>query len=240
MCFFDYMSSSPIPGYKNVSYIRDIPSIQMEFHGRSKSEINKAFIVNKNKVSKLDGFVTMTVPLAEHIKKIYGLDKPYVLFQNYPSWKETPTVKRDEFVYIGGIPMKYDKHLEFLSSLEKSSGIKSLFVKRERHIVLNYDFGSKYGLLMNVIDFNQAEESLTRKLLLYLMCGMNPVIHESFSESIKYCRNNGVEPLVYRDVDDISSQIPEHKFGEIDRHLFSMEVRVKYLRKSLEELRGRL
>jgi len=250
VAFFDYTVTSPISGMKNIGYVRDLPSVQLDFIGRSQKEVEKTRLLHKSMIEKLDGIVTMTVPLYEHIKELYDVSKPFRLFRNHPSWFETPKEKRDEFVYIGAIPVKFDNTLGFLSELTEMTGYPAHFIRRKDYksnsqaqacMHLNdYDYGSAYGLLINENGFPQAEECLPRKLFRYLMCGIKPVFHESFVESIEYCREHRVWPLVYCDIQDLVDKLPEHDFGPgmdfENRRRFSMEENVGELIEKLDSL----
>jgi len=254
--FFDYTQTEPEPGAINIGYIRDLPSVQLDFIGKPRNEVLAALDLHRHKISRLQGFVTMTHTLARHIIQLYGLppDFPYEIFMNYPDYRPAPTPdeKRDEFVYIGAIPVKFTETLKFLTQLQDRTGFESFFVKRKNYKnnpltndclhVDNYDFGSRYGLLINVNDFPQAAECLPRKILLYLMAGIYPVFHESFTESIAYCHDNGVPPIVYRTVDDLVEFINNNSSinnNIIKRQHYSMEFREAELISKLDRLRQR-
>jgi len=239
--FFDYMSTGIKPGFRNISYIRDIPHLQMKDHEWAKEKVDKCFRKNRNQVKQLDGFVTMTKVFAENIKRTYDIDIPYVLFRSYPYWRQTPQQKRPEFVYIGSKPIRIQKHNAWMKSLSTATGLpaKSYYYDlstTERAKIVGYDYGSEYGILINVYGFNQAHECLNRKLLVYLMSGMKPVIHESFLESIRYVKATGVQPLVYTTPQDLAKKIDKHQFGRIKRKYYSMEQRIGDLKIGLTKL----
>jgi len=243
--FYDYTNTDFINDALNFSYIRDLPTVQMEYQNFDKEIIDKTFNLHKEKVKKLNGFVTMTDTFARHIKNIYDINIPYVKFRNYPIWKDTQENKRNEFVYVANVPNRFEKYIKFLDELKEKINMKTIFVKYSRSFYLrktfeyeenmklldyristdDYDYSSKYGLLLNVDNYNQAEEGLPRKLLLYLMCGIQPIIHSSFVESINYCKNTGINPLIYDKIDDIVDNIKTHKFSNINRKYYSFEER---------------
>lgn len=246
--FFDYTHTSPTPGMINVGYIRDLPSSQLSFLKRPQTEVTAIFEQHKNMIKQLQGFVTMTDTLAKHIIEMYDLppDMPYMLFRNYPNWRITPDIKRDEFVYIGAIPVKFDATLKFLSDLKTKTGFDCKFIKRKYYEnnpltdscmhVDKYDYGSRFGLLINENKFPQAEECLPRKILLYLMCGIYPVFHDSFVESINYCKSAGVDPVVYSTLNELVDRVKKHDYTSIDRPRYSMEMREHELVSGLKML----
>lgn len=242
LAFFDYMTANPIHGCFNIGYVRDIPHIQLQDGGFPPSKIASVFKIHHAKIRKLDAFVTMTELLAKQIKNSYNIDIPHALFQNFPSWQPSPLEKRNEFVYLGAKPIKSDMHESYLKSIEERTQIKVLWkyytrVNGLRGYIANYDYASKYGLSVNATNFNQAREALNRKVLIYLMCGMFPVIHESFESIISFLRDNGISPLVFSSPIDIAEKIPTHEFGTIDRKSFCIENRIPEL---LSKIRGML
>lgn len=239
ICFFDYMTQQPIKGCYNIGFVRDLPHIQLEDGGFPKDKIINAFNKHKAMVNRLDAMITMTDTFAKHILSAYGINKPYRLFQNFPSWQETPLMKRNEFLYLGAKPIKFQDHEKWLNELSiKSSKIVicKYYDKLKpgvRGHISNYDYGSKYGLSTNAVNFNQAHEALNRKVMVYLMSGMYPVMHKSFIEAIKFVKSNGVNPLIYDTIEDIISQIYSHDFGIIDRKRWCIENRLPELKSML-------
>ena len=252
--FYDYTVTLPKTGYINIPYIRDLPSIQAKFVGIPKSRVDALFNEYKKRTRNINAFITMTPTFAEHIKTVYNINVKYGIFMAYPSWEETPSDKRDEIVYIdhsSTVPFGFEEHLDYLHNITTTTGIKTIFsslkfndtassiVNTNKYNVTTipltkYDCGSAYGLLMNTNNFNQASECLNRKLLKYLMYGMNPLIHESFVESIRYVKSKDIQPLVYTHINDIN--IENHNFGSIDKRHFCMAERVPDLKRELIRL----
>ena len=97
--FYDGGNGHPMKGCLNIPYIRDLPSVQLEYGNRPKDAI--IFLKKyKELYRNIDGFITMTDRLAEHIKRLYGINVPHGIFRNYPSWHESPKQKAREIVYI--------------------------------------------------------------------------------------------------------------------------------------------
>jgi hypothetical protein len=254
--FFDYIGNSPRDGFINIAYVRDLPSVQSTFAGFDKKRTSAARVRQREKAVKLAAFITMTDPLADHTRKIYGIDIPHGIFRAYPSWQPAPSKKRKEIVYIDNasvIPLFYDDHLSFLDRITRMTGIKTVFASGKfagtatRIIAKNrlkvtvvpkadYDYGSEYGILMLTNKrFSQAGESLPRKLLLYAMSGIKPLMDPPWAECIKYMKSCKIEPFVYHTPDDIKN-IADHEFGSWNPKYFSMEERLPDLRSEIRRL----
>jgi len=239
ICFFDYMTQQPIKGCFNIGFVRDLPHIQLQDGKFPPEQITAMFNKHKAMVIRLDAIITMTDTFAKHILSAYNIKKPYRLFQNYPSWQETPLIKKDEFLYIGAKPIKFQEHEKWLNELSIKTNkpvIWRYYDKLKpgvRGHISNYDYSSKYGLSTNVVDFNQAHEALNRKIMVYLMSGMYPVMHKSFTEAIKFVRAGGIEPFIYDTIDDIIVGLNTHNFGIIDRKRWCIESRLTDLKSML-------
>ena len=253
--FYDYTTTTPKNGMTNIPYIRDLPSIQAEY--AKYTDKQKLSFLNKfsKRVQNIDGFITMTGTLADHIREVYKINVPHGIFMAYPNWIDTPDFKRREIVYIdnsGSIPIGFLPHLGFLDKITKETGIPTLFVSKKftqkaKEIVLKhklqvrceskktYDYGSEFGILMNTNNFNQAEESMPRKFLTYLMCGMKPLMDDCWTECIEYAEENRIHPLIYQKAEDINKQ-GEHNWGMWDNRYFCMEERTIDLASELERL----
>ena len=250
-CFFDYMIQRPVNGKFNIGYIRDVPHLQLLDGGFSKNKVEKYYSKHKKMVSQLDAFITMTDSLASQIKNSYDIDKDYQLFQNFPSWLETPVQKRNEFVFIGARPI-HPEFDEFFNQLESDSGlsVKTFYYLKgigKRGVIKGFDYGSRYGLFVNITKFNQAFQCLPRKVLIYAMTGITPVVHSSFSETISMLRKNNVEPIIYstnagdgikEHSQNIISTINKHVPTQIDRRKWCIETRIPELIQKIKQLGG--
>ena len=96
-----------------------------------------------------------------------------------------------------------------------------------------YDYGSKYGILMNNNNFNQARQAMPRKFLIYIMCGMNPIMDKSWIEVKNYCMKYNINPLIYNQINDIDKS---HNFGTWNPKYFCMENRIIDLENELMRL----
>lgn len=255
--FYYFVNTMPIKGLINIPYINDIPPMQLRYIGSSKDEIEKSLNKYRDLAKSINAFMGLNKTFCETVKKLYCIDAdvPYGYFASFPPWFESPHIKRDEVVYIDNsskIPYGFREHLTFLDTISKASGIKTLFVSRkftkEAVDIRNknrlsidvksydtYDFASKYGILMNTKNFNQAHMALPRKLLLYLMCGMKILTDGSWTESINFMIENGTKPYIYKDANDIN-HLHEHDFGIINPRNFCLEERVKSLDEQLASL----
>jgi len=245
----------PIKGLINIPYINDIPPMQLQYIGRNENEIEKSLNKYKNMAKSIDAFLGLNKTFCETVKRLYCIDVPYGYFASFHPWFESPYTKRDEIVYLDNsakIPYGFSEHLTFLDMIRKVSGIKTLFVSRkfskEAMDIRNktrllvdiksydtYDFASKHGILMNTKNFNQAHMALPRKLLMYLMCGMKVLTDNSWTECINFMIENGTNPYIYKDVNDIN-YMHEHDFGIINPRSFCLEERVKSLGEQLTSL----
>lgn len=255
MHFYDFLGTLPRTNNINIPYIRDIPSVQARFVGLPAGYVQKLYNKNIKRAKRIHAFITMTPTLAEHIKTAYNIKVPYRIFMAYPDWKSTPITKDDEIVYIdhsSSVPYGFKEHLSFLDKITKAINIPTIFSSKKfnsdaarivekygynvKTIPLNtYKCNSKYGILMNTNNFNQAGECLNRKLLKYLMYGMMPVIHKSFRESIHYVQSKNITPFVYDRTKDMN-RLVKYDFDEIDRQFFSMKNRTNDLKIALHEL----
>ncbi len=260
---FDFTITEPVPGKINIPYIRDIPHLQsVHAHGRLR---DRRLIHEKltARAHDLQAFLTMTDALADQIRTEYnlGANIPHGLFRCYPTGAicVSSTHRRQEIVYLDNqsmYPVGFLEHLRFLALLANETGLPTKFVSRRMEpdanklmrrvsrkagslqivALADYDFRSYYGILQNTNNFNQAGVALNRKLLMYLACGMKPVIHRSFVAAIHYCRSVGVMPLVFETVVDIALTIKSHNFGSWDPKFFDMDARIPDLKSELRRL----
>lgn len=254
--FYYFVNTMPIKGLINIPYINDIPPMQMQYIGNNENEIEKSLNKYKNMAKSINAFLGLNKTFCETVKRLYCIDAnvPYGYFASFPPWFESPHKKRNEIVYLDNsskIPYGFNEHLTFLDMISKASGIKTLFVSRKfskeaadirnknkLHVDIihdTYDFASKYGILMNTKNFNQAHMALPRKLLMYLMCGMNVLTDSSWTESINFMIENGTNPYIYKDTNDIN-RLQYHDFGTICPRNFCLEERVKSLDEQLTSL----
>lgn len=253
--FYFHVFTAPISNLINIPYINDIPPIQLRYHKRDKKEINESLEKYKDRSKHMNAFIGLNKTFCETIKKIYEIDVPYGYFVSFPPWFESPHIKRNEIVYLdhsATAPYGFREHLEFLDKIAKTSNIRVLFVSKKfpkdaediahknkfKVDIIpygKYDFGSKYGILMNTNNFNQAYFAIPRKLLIYLMCNMNVLVDDSWIESINFMKENGVNPYIYKDETNFIN-LDKHNFGIINPRSFCLEERIKFLDNELIRL----
>lgn len=99
-----------------------------------------------------------------------------------------------------------------------------------------YDYGSKYGLLLDTVGLNQASTCLARKLLLYLMLEMVPLIPSHFDHSIQFMVDEQVRFKAYATVNELRNL---RMASNHDGHRFSIEYNMPRLLEHLQSLNSK-
>jgi len=256
--FYHFWRHQPVKGLINVAWIKDNRSVQFAQAGYLPSYLAKAqqyLNYDRQMFNYVNAFVAPTALFAEEIMQWYDVRRPWFQFANYPHRTQVPETKRDEIVYVDYATTVfqeglYRKLIAFMDELYILTGCAGVLVPGvfypqvsglpHSHVRIlklgQYDHQSKFGLLANLTNFRGAAESLPRKLLLYLHCGMRPLIHGTFAESIYYCRKWKIEPLIYWQVDDAAKAMGRAKKPRWDREQFCIEKRIPDLIGYLEGL----
>lgn len=249
----------------NIAWIKDLRSRQFADRGYEDGFLAQAqryLAEDRRRFHKCHAFVAPTETFAREVMRWYGAEKPWFQFANYPTKvKISETQRRREIVYIDNGSSLYQEELYqsillFLGEIYRRTKCAGVFIppRNFHNDVLrltiprgvkvidrrNWDRLSAYGLLVNLDNFRGAAESLPRKLLTYLHSGLYPVVHWSFVESIKFCRQNDIEPICYLSIDEIIEQFTDIVHGcvvpgEFGRNQFCIENRIDEL---VEYLRG--
>lgn len=260
--FYHFWRHHPERGKINVAWIKDLRVEQLAMSGYIPNYLYEAIgylSEDRARYSAVNSFVAPTVSFADSVIKWYGGDRPYALFANYPSRiRNLDSVsRRDEVVYIDYSSTVFQEELyrklfAMFDEIHTVTGLDCVLVAgamrarieqlpRREHIKIKsingeYDCRSRFGLLVNLTNFKQANECLPRKLLLYAHCGIVPAIHGTFGESISYCDQHNVPAIAYYDVEKLCAFMAEHKPCSWNRDYFCIENRIKNLVKYLNGL----
>gem|GEM_PF-5394317 len=257
--FYHFWHHQPARGLINVAWVKDNRSLQFAQSGYLPNYLAEAIRYlefDRKMFSYVNAFVAPTQMFAEEVMRWYGARRPWFQFANYPFRTATTEVKRNEVVYVDYSTTVfqdefYRKLLAFMDELRTLTNCTGILVSKifyeqinklphSRHVRIlkpeQYDHQSKYGLLANLTNFRGAAESLPRKLLLYLHCGMFPLVHGTFAESIYYCRRYDIEPLIYWQVDDAAKAMARAKKPRWNGEQFCIEKRIPDLLGYLEGL----
>ena len=220
----------------NIAWIKDLRSRQFADRGYEDGFLAQAqryLSEDRQRFHSCHAFVAPTETFANEVMRWYGAEKPWFQFANYPLKVKKPSglsamVRKREIVYIDNGSSLYQEQLYqaillFLGEIYRQTKCAGVFIppRNFHNDVLrltipngvrvidrrNWDKLSAYGLLVNLDNFRGAAESLPRKLLVYLHSGMYPVVHWSFTESIKFCQRNGVTPICYLGIDDLVTEM---------------------------------
>jgi hypothetical protein len=201
----------------------------------------------RKELATVHGFVTMTPSMAKSVRRSGKTTSTYYRFMNYPLWMAVPATRRKEVVYIDNSRVAYNfsELIGFMDDLGRAHDVPMMLASQymtpqAKKIAKgtcvtvrkldNYDYASQFGLLLNVNNFNQAAECMPRKLLTYAMCGMRPLIHSSFTESIQYMKQRRVPAQIYSNISQINLHEP---YKTWDGRYFSIEARIGELRSML-------
>lgn len=259
--FFHFWRHEPGIGRINIAWIKDLRSRQFADRGYEDGFLAQAqryLAEDKRRFHKCHAFVAPTETFAKEVMRWYGAEKPWFQFANYPTkMRMSETKRRREIVYIDNGSSLYQEELYqsillFLGEIHRQTKCKGVFIppRNFHNDVLrltiprgvkvldrrNWDRLSVYGLLVNLDNFKGAAESLPRKLLVYLHSGLYPVVHWSFAESIKFCRQNNIEPICYLDIDDLLPRLQKVDPPPIARNQFCIENRIGGLVEYLREM----
>lgn len=242
--FYHFWKHQPMSNMINVPWVKDLRAKQFAMSGYIPQYLDQAqryLISDANRFRTSNAFVAPTETFANEVMRWYGECRPWIQFANYPDKLKITGKRRSEVLYLDSSSTVFQEEfflrlIAFFDELHAMSGIKAVVVAgvmrdkiallpRRSHIKVmaarEYDGLSKYGLLCNLTNFQQAAECLPRKLLYYLHCGMAPLIHGTFMESIYYCKENAIDPLVYYTADEAADYIssgfpfPEYNRGAL-------------------------
>lgn len=256
--FFHFWRHQPKLKVINVAWIKDNRSLQFAQAGYVDGYLNEAaryLKIDRERFGWCNAFIAPTQLFAEEAMRWYGAERPWFQFANYPYRIQLSDEKRDEIVYVDYASTVfqegfYRKLFALFDELYALTGFPGVLVCRVFHDQANklphrshirvvkpreYDYRSRFGILVNVDNFRGAAEALPRKLLLYLHCGMWPVVHGTFAESIQFCRGRGIKPLVYYGPKDAAQLMGKAGQPRWKRDQFCIEERIGDL---VEYLRG--
>jgi hypothetical protein len=250
--FFPFFKFNPIYGKVNIAFISDIRSKQLNSL-KDSNNVDPYLSLDKQRFKSLAAMVTLNGSFAGDVMNWYGDDNSTVdwfQFLSYPNKIKSVAPKRKEIVFIDNATCFfqdefYSKLIQLLDALNKNNDIDTkivcssvaysneLRVKYKNNLtdcigLDEYDYRSKYGLLVDIMDYDYLQNCLPRKLMIYLHCGMKPLVHSVFEESIKFIKDNNVVPLVFDDIEDIDDLLYE-RAPNYNRQLFSMEYRINGL-----------
>lgn len=257
--FFHFWRHQPMMKMINVAWIKDNRSLQFAQAGYVDDYLVEAaryLQIDRERFGRCNAFIAPTQLFAEEVMKWYGAERPWIHFANYPWRVQAAATKRDEIVYVDYASTHFQRDFyvklfalfDELYALTGCGGVlvaKTFYAEAKAlphraHIRVlkphEYDYRSKFGILVNVNNFRGAAESLPRKLLLYLHCGMWPLVHGTFAESIYFCRRRGVRPLIYYGPKDAAQLIGKAGRPRWKRDRFCIEERIGDLVKYLEGL----
>ena len=251
--FYHFWRHQPKRGAINVAWVKDNRSLQFAQMGYHKDYLNqaRAYLAHDRALfAHVNSFIAPTQLFAEEIMRWYGAERPWFQFANYP-WRiaSLPDTKRDEVVYVDYSSTVFQEDLyrhllALFDELWALTGCEGCLVSRvfydqiialphSRHVRVlkprEYEYQSRFGILVNLTNFRGAAEALPRKLLLYLHCGMWPLIHGTFAESIYYCQRWGIKPLIYYGPKQAARLMGNAKVPRWERDKFCIEERVKDL-----------
>jgi len=262
--FYHFWRHKPARGVVNVPWVKDLRCKQFAMMGYESDYLEQARrYLNQDRVSfyQAHAFVAPTPSFAEEVMRWYGAERPWVQFANYPSRVRVPDgERRREVAYLDYSSTVFQEDLyrriiAFYDELHALAGVAGIIVAgvflndiralphRDHVKVLSmsgeYDCRSQFGLLCNLTNFQQAAECLPRKLLFYLHCGMTPLIHGTFAESIDYCDRWGVQPAVYYSAEQ-AADLTEFQGWQAggDRNRFCIQERIGDLVAELQKIGG--
>lgn len=255
---FPFNNFNPVKGKINIAWINDIRVKQLAMHGYMKGYLEQArrwLIIDRTRFNTVDYVITLNKSMFKEINTWLGngRNKNYLQFMSYPNERHDTRQKREEIVYVDNsstyTPDFWNGMFELICEIRKKYEIETVIspshkviydaLIRQRHtriVLLNqYDYLSQWGILVNVHNFAQSVECLPRKIPIYLNAGMTPIVHDSFTETIKYLEQNNIEPYTYHNIDMIGSQLKK-KHSKHRPELFSMEYRIKDLADKLTQI----
>jgi len=227
-------------GENGICWVRDVPKVQCNGYSATSIPCEK--------------FITMSDRLARLAQKyIFRTDIPYEKFLNYPDYIYTPDEKRNEFVYVDNSSVSYENYeliIDIMNGIYDNTKMDVIFISRIFHGILSdmdlgnvkalslseYDYGSRYGLLVPAMPNKYyAKICLPRKLLYYLSWGMVPVIHADFLNSERFCRKENLNYMTYTNPKDLSgiNLYPSH-----NKYEYTFEYNYNIIRKKLEGFWG--
>lgn len=263
--FYHFWRHKPARGVVNVPWIKDLRVKQFAMQGYVADYLQQAQqYLAQDRVSfyQCHAFVAPTASFAEEVMRWYGAARPWVQFANYPSRVKLPGGERRlEVVYIDYSSTVYQEELylriisfyDELYALTGATGVivaaPSVFLNQikalphRQHVKIlstsgEYDCRSRFGLLCNLTNFQQAAECLPRKLLFYLHCGITPLVHGTFAESIAFCERWGVQPAVYYTAQDAGALLNIPTWRVERRERFCIQERVGDLLAELKKIGG--
>lgn len=248
--FYHFWRHQPTPGAINVAWVKDNRSLQFAQVGYIKDYLEQAkSYLTKDRAlfSYVNAFIAPSQLFADEVMRWYGAERPWFQFANYPYRITLPAGKENDIVYVDYSTAVFQRDLylklfalfDELYTLTGCTGtlvsrvfyhdIQSLGHSRWVRVVKprEYNYQSRFGILVNLTNFRGAAEALPRKLLLYLHCGMWPLIHGTFAESIYYCQRWGVRPLIYYGPKEAAQLMNRHaKTPRWKRDKFCIEERI--------------
>ena len=250
--FFPFFKFYPIYGKVNIAFVSDIRSKQLSLLGYD-TDSGCYLNVDKHRFKSLAAMVTLNRSFAKDVMDWYGDNNSEIdwfQFLSYPNLIKNVTPKRREIVFIDNASSFfqdefYNRMIQLLDSINKDNNIDTKIVcqktiysdelkyryrkHRTKCIGLDeYDYRSEYGILVDLMDYDYLPTCLPRKLMIYLHCGMKPLVHSVFEESINYLKNNNVASLIFDNLDEIDDLLYK-RVPRYNRHAFAMDIQVNRL-----------
>jgi len=247
--FYHFWRHQPKQGAINVPWIKDNRSLQLAQLGYVQDYLDEAkrYLAEDRKLfSYANAFIAPSQLFAEELMRWYDAERPWFQFANYPWCVTQSDDKQNDVVYVDYStsvfqPDLYLRLFALFDELHVLTACTGTIVARAFHKDITalghsrwvrvlkpgeYDHKSRFGVLVNLTNFRGAAEALPRKLLLYLHCGMWPLIHGTFAESICYCQKHGIKPLIYYGVKELAQLMGKAGMPRWNKGRFCIEERI--------------
>lgn len=261
---YHFWKHQPQRGLINVPWVKDLRAKQFAMSGYISTYLQEAqryLITDAHKFSTSNAFIAPTETFANEVMRWYNAPRPWIQFANYPDKiKIGGGKRRNEILYLDSSSTVFQEEFfqrlfaffDELYTLTGTTGVvvanimkdKIAALPHRRHIKVlgmrgEYDCRSQFGLLCNLTNFQQAAECLPRKLLFYLHCGMIPIIHATFMESVFYLQRHDIPAWTYYSTEEAAANIENAaQWPGYNRQHFCIQERINDLLTELQRIGG--